>query len=178
MEEKDPLVFNYEDIQAQGGLNVKLSPPIAFFADAFEKPGSLKKLDLELDFSVGGDSVLLEGRVSAELELECSRCAEPLTRTFADSFDEVYPDTVEYIDTREVIREAAALLAPIKVLCSDSCKGRCLVCGINRNAQSCDCRAGKTGSFEALKDFKPGKTGSFEALKDFKPGKPGGKKKL
>ncbi|HCC48473.1 MAG TPA: hypothetical protein DEQ38_10220 [Elusimicrobia bacterium] len=164
MEEKDPLVFKYEDIKAQGGLNIKLSPDIAFFADAFEKPGSLKKLDLELDFSVGGDSILLEGRVSAELELECSRCAEPLARTFADSFDEVYPDTVEYIDTREVIREAAALLAPIKVLCAESCKGRCLVCGINRNTHSCECRAGKTSSFEALKDFKPGK--------------PGGKKKL
>lgn len=159
MADNNPLVFKYEDIRAGGGLNVKLSLETALFADAFETPGALKKLDLELDFSVGGDSVLLEGKVKAELELPCSRCAEPVTRTFEDAFDEVYPDTVEYIDTREVIRETAGLLAPIKVLCADDCRGRCLVCGCNRNKKQCGCRAEKTGAFDALKDFKPGKPG-------------------
>ncbi|MDD2804385.1 MAG: DUF177 domain-containing protein [Elusimicrobiales bacterium] len=164
MQEKDPFIFKYEDIVAAGGLNANLAPEPALFADAFEKPASLKKLEIELNFSVGGDSVLLEGVVRAGLQLDCSRCGEPVTRTFEDAFDEVYPDTVEYIDTREVIRETAGLLAPIKVLCAEDCKGRCLVCGANRNSKACGCRQEKAGSFEALKDFKPGK--------------PGGKKKL
>jgi uncharacterized protein len=158
MTEKDPLVFKYEDIKAEGGFNVTLSLPTADYENVFEKPGSLKKLDLNMDFSVGGDSILLEGRVDAVLELECSRCGEPLTRSFGDAFDEVYPDSLEYIDTREVIRETAGLLMPMKVLCAENCKGRCLVCGTNRNVRDCGCRADATTPFSALRDLKLGNT--------------------
>ncbi len=154
MTENSPLVFKYADIKAEGGLNVKLSPSPELYADAFDSRTTLKRIDLELDFSVGGDSILLEGKVSAELQLECSRCADPVTRVFEDSFDEVYPDTVECIDAREVVRETAGLLAPIKVLCSETCKGRCLVCGINRNKQTCSCKTDKTSPFEALKGLR------------------------
>ncbi len=154
MQQKDPFVFSYAEIKAEGGRRAVISPQPAAFADAFETPDALKKLDVELDFSVGGDSILLEGKVKAELSLQCSRCGDPVTRSFEDSFDEVYPDTVEYIDTREVIRETAALLAPIKVLCAENCKGRCLVCGINRNRQTCSCKPDHASPFEALKGLK------------------------
>jgi len=154
MQENSPLLFKYSDIKEEGGLNIGLKPDPADYADLFDGPGALKELSLELNFSVGVDSIILEGRVSAELEMECSRCAEPLARTFADSFDEAYPDTVEYIDTREVIRETVGLLAPIKVLCSESCKGRCLVCGINRNKQVCACKSEKPGAFGGFADLK------------------------
>ena len=166
--ENSPLVFKYSDIKEEGGRHAELSLPPAQYADAFDAPAVLKKLDLELDFSVGGDSVLLEGKVTALLELECSRCGEPVARVFADSFDEVYPDSLEYIDAREPVRETAALLAPIKVLCSEACKGRCLVCGGNRNKQACGCRQEKASPFEALRDLKN--------LKADRPGKPGKKK--
>lgn len=164
MAEKDPFVFKYADIKEKGGLNVSLAPEPALFADAFDSPDTLRKVGVELDFSVGGDSVLLEGRVRAEMLLSCARCGDPLARALEDSFDEVYPDSLEYIDTREIIRETVALLAPMKVLCSDSCKGRCLVCGANRNRKPCGCRADKASPFEALKD-----------LKLDRPDKPGGK---
>lgn len=154
MEEKDPFVFSYADIREKGGLNVSLAPAPALFADVFESPETLRKLKVDLDFSVGGDSVLLEGRIKAELELFCARCGDPLARALEDSFDEVYPDSLEYIDTREVIRENVALIAPMKVLCADACKGRCLVCGTNRNRKPCGCRTGKTSPFEGLKDLK------------------------
>ncbi|OGR44711.1 MAG: hypothetical protein A2X35_05265 [Elusimicrobia bacterium GWA2_61_42] len=154
MQENNEFVFKYADILEEGGLEVKLSPPPALYADVFDRPDILKKIRLELNFSVGGDSILLEGRVYAEMELECSRCADPIARAFEDSFDEVYPDTLEYIDTREVIRETVGLLAPIKVLCADACKGRCLVCGINRNRKTCGCSTGKMSAFEALKGLK------------------------
>jgi uncharacterized protein len=157
MQENDPLVFKYSDIKEKGGLNVKFSPQPAAYAEVLDRPAALKELGVELDFSVGGDSILLEGRVRAELELECSRCGDPLTRAFEDSFDEVYPDSVEYIDTRELVRETTALLAPMKVLCSDACKGRCLVCGGNRNRRACGCRPDKASPFGALRDLKLGK---------------------
>ena len=159
MSDKDPFVFSYARIREQGGMNARLSPAPELFADAFEAADKLKKLDVELDFSVGGDSVLLEGKVRAEVELPCSRCGDPVTRVFEDSFDEVYPDSVEYIDTREAVRETAALLVPIKVLCSETCKGRCLVCGVNRNRQTCSCRPGHASQFDALKGLKLGPGG-------------------
>ena len=156
MQENNPLVFKYSDIEEKGGLEIKLTPDPALYADAFERPDILKKLRLELNFSVGGDSILLEGKVYAEMQLECSRCTDPIARAFEDSFDEVYPDTLEYVDAREAVRETVALLAPIKVLCSEACKGRCLVCGINRNRQTCGCTTGNFGAFNALKDLKLG----------------------
>lgn len=164
MTDKDPFVFKYADIREKGGLNASLAPAPALFADVFDSPETLRKLKVDLDFSVGGDSVLLEGRIRAELELFCARCGDPLARALEDSFDEVYPDSLEYIDTREVIRETVALLAPMKALCSDSCKGRCLVCGGNRNRKACGCRAEKASPFEGL-----------QGLKLDKPDKPGGK---
>ncbi len=154
MTENDPLVFKYADIKAEEGLRVTLSPDLAGYADLFDRPGTLKKLVMELVFTVGGDSIQLAASVSAELELECSRCAEPVTRVYRDSFDEDYPDTLEYIDTREVIRETVGLLAPIKVLCSADCKGRCLVCGTNRNKGKCGCSSDNPSVFNSLKKLK------------------------
>lgn len=148
------MVFKYLDIKEEDGLQVSLEPAAADYADLFDKPVSLKKVSLELNFTVGPDSIFLGGRAVAELEMVCARCAEPLVRSFEDSFDEVYPDTVEYIDTREVIRETVGVLAPIKVLCSDSCKGRCLVCGTNRNDRVCACKPEKGNAFDALKGLK------------------------
>ena len=149
------MIFRYLDIkEEEEGLSLALEPSPAAYADLFDQPVKLKKVSLELNFSVGLDSVFLQGRATAELEMVCARCAEPLVRSFEDTFDEVYPDTVEYIDTREVIRETVGVLAPIKVLCSDSCKGRCLVCGTNRNKHVCACKAEKANAFDALKGLK------------------------
>ncbi len=164
MQENSPLVFKYADIVAEEGLSLTLEPSPADYADLFDRPVAVKKVRLELEFTVGPESVFLAGKAGAELELECSRCADPVTRSFEDTFDEVYPDTVEYIDTRDLIRETIGLLAPMKVLCSESCKGRCLVCGTNRNRKACSCRTERAGTFDALKGLK---------LK--KPGKPGKK---
>ncbi len=154
MQENSPLIFNCAAIKENGGLSVKLSPAAAAYDDAFDRPGALKKISLELNFSVGGDSILLAGKVEADLELECSRCGDLTTGSFQDAFDEVYPDTVECIDARETVREAVVLLAPMKVLCSESCKGRCPVCGVNRNRQACVCRPEASGPFSALKDIR------------------------
>ncbi len=156
------MIFRYLDIIGEDGLQAGLEPAAADYADLFDKPVYLKKVSLELNFTVGPDSIFLKGKVGAELELVCARCAEPLVRHFEDSFDEVYPDTVEYVDTREVIRETVGVLAPIKVLCSDSCKGRCLVCGINRNNHVCACKSGKANAFDGLKGLKLPKQGKPE----------------
>ncbi len=153
MQENDPLIFKCSEIREKGALKLELTPSTAFFADAFETPETLKSLRVELSFSVVDGPILMEGRVEAELNLICARCAVPVTRKYSDTFDELYPDAVEYIDARELIRETAALLAPLKVVCSQDCRGRCPQCGIELNRQACSCRFDKSLPFMGLKGF-------------------------
>lgn len=55
-------------------------------------------------------------------------------------------EDVEFIDTKtnllvldEMIRQEILLHSPAIPICSESCKGLCDHCGINRNQASCDC---------------------------------------
>lgn len=164
MQENDPLVFKSSEILEKGALKLELTPSTAFFADVFDSPGMLASLSVELSFSVVEGGILLEGRVGAELNLECARCSAPVTRVFSDSFDELYPDTVECIDARGPVRETAGTLAPLKVVCSEGCKGRCPMCGADLNKQACSCVAENNMPFKALNEL-----GKFSVKKGGKP---------
>jgi uncharacterized metal-binding protein YceD (DUF177 family) len=48
------------------------------------------------------------------------------------------------IDLRPLIRELLILQIPMKMLCSDTCKGLCVVCAGNINAGKCTCASGPT----------------------------------
>jgi uncharacterized protein len=50
-----------------------------------------------------------------------------------------YQDDV--LDLGEIIREQFYLALPMKPLCRQDCRGLCPVCGLNRNHESCTCRA-------------------------------------
>jgi uncharacterized protein len=157
MKDDNPLLFKVSDLREQGQVTLALDLPRAGFADAFDGPDTLKKLSAELRFTAAEDDLLLQGTVTAELTLHCARCDAPVTRSYSDSFDELYPYSLEYINAHEPVRETAGLLAPLKVLCSDSCRGRCPACGGDLNKKNCGCRAEKASPFGALKDFKPEK---------------------
>jgi uncharacterized protein len=47
----------------------------------------------------------------------------------------------ETIDLGEVMRDEFYLALPMKPLCKDDCKGLCPVCGVNRNRETCACKA-------------------------------------
>jgi len=47
----------------------------------------------------------------------------------------------EVLDLGEIIREQFFLALPMKPLCRGDCQGLCPVCGVNRNRDSCTCRA-------------------------------------
>jgi len=154
MEENSPFVFSRDEIREKGGLKTVFRPEAAQFADALGKPDELKSLELTLEFFPDEKgAVILSGTLEAELKLECYRCAGLFTTRFKENFDEVYEDTVEYIDVREAVRETLALLMPMKILCSDACKGLCQVCGVNRNVKTCSCQMPKQNPFAALDAF-------------------------
>jgi uncharacterized protein len=52
----------------------------------------------------------------------------------------ISPNTHE-IDLSFGVRESLLLALPMKVLCSEDCKGLCPHCGANLNEESCDCVA-------------------------------------
>lgn len=163
MEKDCGLVFSAGTIREKGGLTVKKSLEPEIFAAALESPAGVKKASMELVFSVGSGSILLEGVVNAEMDLPCARCGALFTARFSENFDEVYEDAVESIDVRGPLVESVALMTPLKPLCSASCKGLCQVCGGNRNLKICGCRAeqkpdagadGKENPFSALKKLR------------------------
>lgn len=106
--------------------------------------------------------VRLAGRVTAMLELTCSRCLEPLPWPIDAAFDltylpqaqnvgegeiEIEEDDLatafyegEAIDLGQLMREQFYLSLPMKPLCQPSCAGLCPECGANLNAVRCACR--------------------------------------
>jgi len=57
------------------------------------------------------------------------------------------------IDFMEVIRANTCALLPMKILCSDTCRGLCLICGKNLNKDSCGCEKPIDSKFAALSSF-------------------------
>ena len=117
------------------------------------------------------------GRVTGEVELECSRCLEPFRMPLASDFDlryvprtenigegerEVEEDDLttafyddEQIDLAHLVMEQFHLALPMKPLCKDDCKGLCPECGTNLNAGACDCnRTWEDPRLAALKALK------------------------
>jgi uncharacterized protein len=117
------------------------------------------------------------GRVTGEVELECSRCLEPFRMPLGSDFDlryvprtenvgegerEVEEDDLttafyddEQIDLAHLVMEQFHLALPMKPLCKDDCKGLCPECGTNLNTGSCNCNpAWEDPRLAALKALK------------------------
>lgn len=112
-----------------------------------------------------GVRVFVEGTVTTDVEMPCSRCLERTAFSIDADFVDVLVDS-EYeptdaelqvsddgldeslviggeIELAELVRERILLELPEICLCSDDCKGLCTKCGVNRNANSCGCSDGE-----------------------------------
>jgi uncharacterized metal-binding protein YceD (DUF177 family) len=162
MTEGTGFIFSAAEIREKGGLTVKKAAEPAVLDAATEPLARTVKADVELVFSVGADSLLLEGKLTAELSMECARCGAVFTSNFSETFDEVYEDAVESIDVRGPLIESVALMMPLKPLCAPGCKGLCQACGGNLNLKTCGCEiergprndgARKANPFNALRMY-------------------------
>lgn len=103
----------------------------------------------------------LRGIVTAHVELQCTRCGEPLTKQLEIPFEDVFVDASEEpsedeheiggealdeqlvesseIDLTEIVREQILLDLPEQVFCKEDCRGLCAECGANLNEKDCDC---------------------------------------
>ena len=116
--------------------------------------------------------------LDAVVRAECDRCLKPVEIPLAGDFDQRYTwgeaapvttDEVEVtagdldierledatLDTRQMAIEQIELHAPVRVVCSEACRGLCPDCGADLNQDQCGCAESRTDPrWDALKQFK------------------------
>lgn len=140
------LVFATREIKEKGGWKcsetlseVELAEDAAACKLAFGDAALSAPCVVGLEFSIGGERILLEGKVEGRWDLACSRCLAQHRVDFEGAIEETYPISQETIDVREEVRQAIILSLPGKSLCSPSCLGLCSRCGKDLNEGPCAC---------------------------------------
>ena len=107
--------------------------------------------------------IRLRGQVSADFEMSCARCLEPVAQDVKRDFELLYRplgvdagrDELSVTDAEaeigyyqgegllleDAVREQVLLALPLKMICSEDCKGLCPQCGKNLNEGDCSCTA-------------------------------------
>ncbi|GIP21372.1 MULTISPECIES: DUF177 domain-containing protein [Paenibacillus] len=120
---------------------------------------------------LGDNEVHVQGNLSTELDMTCSRCLKPLKKQIGIGFEERFKysenaedvqneeDDIRYIAEDDVdlvpfIEEDLLLNLPFAAICKDDCKGLCPTCGTDLNERECGCdREVVDPRLAALKDF-------------------------
>jgi len=97
----------------------------------------------ELHCQIVDRELLVDGSLSASLELRCRRCdcAFPgALEQRAYHYDQELDPMPESVDLTEDLREAILLAFPSYPICRETCRGLCAQCGVNLNEETCDCK--------------------------------------
>ena len=103
----------------------------------------------------------VKGEISAEIELECTRCLQEIDKKDEIPFEAAFVAPENYtqakeaelqaddldvsilegneIDLNELVREQILLNLPEQIFCREDCQGLCEKCGANRNLINCNC---------------------------------------
>ncbi|KOR26889.1 YceD family protein [Clostridium sp. FAM 1755] len=151
-------------IKVSKEIHLKLEDDKKFF-DGEEEILYLEAPTLDGVVNVSEDILTLDGKLSAEIELSCSRCLqkfkhhvdtevhESFTNNPQCEDDEIMLLKNEAIDVTEVIENNIIIELPIKRLCKENCKGLCQQCGANFNFSKCKCEKDIDPRLAKLKDF-------------------------
>jgi len=132
--------------------HISTEPPMIGLNQPFS--GTIE-IDAKIDKTAR--QIYLTTRVSTSGQFECDRCLEefnqPITGSYAicyvyneadarsnpnEEFVTISPDTVN-MDLTENIRETILFSVPLKLLCTEACRGLCPRCGVNKNREECTC---------------------------------------
>jgi uncharacterized protein len=139
------------DVEIEPHL-IDLGEDIGRLTDTLRVFGTLTKKIVQVD---------VEGKLSGEIELECSRCLVNSTAKINSDFNVAFVEKEyftteieaelnendldvslydgETIDVIELAREQLLLEIPTHFVCKTDCKGLCPQCGTNLNNQTCNC---------------------------------------
>ncbi|MFV0518885.1 MAG: YceD family protein [Lachnospirales bacterium] len=130
---------------------------------------SSKNINALFDGSIkkSNDIYYLKGICTYVLELPCSKCLEEVCENLSleilekfssdlaiiESDDEVISFTGQEFDIVEALFRNIILNIPQNVLCSEECKGLCIVCGGNKNLKDCNCVRVEPSVFDDVLKF-------------------------
>lgn len=109
--------------------------------------------------NLGDRKLLLQGKARLALSIPCDRCLDPVTCPFdldinqeldmnqteedrVQELDEQRYVNGYYLDIDQLVSNELLLNLPMKVLCSEDCRGICNQCGANLNHETCGCDQG------------------------------------
>ncbi|NLK28540.1 MAG: DUF177 domain-containing protein [Clostridiales bacterium] len=153
------MLISLSEIMNTAGKVENISAPIEM--DCFEFQGNTYEfahkdpLDLTIT-NLGGRKVMVEGNTKISLNLNCSRCLKeivyPMDIQISEEidFNLTEEERVEDLDERNyiigydldvdtLVYNEILIDFPMKLLCSEDCKGICKNCGTNLNKGSCSC---------------------------------------
>ncbi len=96
---------------------------------------------------------IVKGSIDAVLNPQCDRCLKPFELSISAELDELYgeePDedgeiwlvTDKTIDIKPAVIADIMLALPMRLLCSEDCRGLCPRCGHDLNEGDCGCDRG------------------------------------
>jgi len=145
----------------------------------------IRPVSVVLNLDKRQDHIRITGKIEGHLKVGCHRCLKPFPLLLNENVDiylvevdrmpkegekELERDETaheffdgEVIEVDHLVAEQIFLALPVKVLCSEDCKGICPGCGANLNEEPCRCKAERGQSpFEKLKSIKEGLPKSTE----------------
>ena len=116
---------------------------------------SISPVHIRVEYA-GEKKLCITGNVELTVVIPCDRCLKDVPTELVLAFeknvntdmesaeDDDYSDEANYIDgyhldIEQLLYNEILVGWPMKVLCSEDCKGICSVCGQNLNEGSCDC---------------------------------------
>ena len=131
---------------------------------------------VELTVRTAGDNFYLHADLSGVFETACHRCLEPMSLELTPSFDLVVhrtnprtrqepaevvaedfvtvPAGQSRLDLDPYVYENLVVSIPMKLVCSDECKGLCPSCGANLNQTACECESAEEPHWNELRKLK------------------------
>jgi len=161
------LSFDMRSLEARAAVvDEELSADDPVWAEGDPKPVGALRVTGRLS-AAGPGRFYWHGRIEGEVALPCRRCLADAQAhvtdeshiIFADPGDEDTDDPDVYqldprdleLDLRPALREQWLLAAPGFAVCREDCKGLCPRCGIDLNAESCDCTPVADARWDALR---------------------------
>lgn len=123
--------------------------------------------------------VRVQGELNVTMQATCDRCLEAATFPVESRFDLIYMPAGEaqmggereiheagvevgyyegsVLVLNDILREVVLLALPMRLVCSEACKGICPACGQNRNQQDCGCQPKPVDNrWSKLESFRAG----------------------
>ena len=153
------MLINLSDVLSEHHKTIEQTVPIEMldFETSFGHFSIVEKQSAHIVIRyVKQRELTIEGDTDVVLEIPCDRCLEPVRVPFqlkfiknvdlqesdnmqSDEFDEKNYIDGYNLDVDKLLYNEILIGWPMKILCSEDCKGICNVCGQSLNEGTCDC---------------------------------------